>query len=334
MNKNNIKILLKFVFAFGLIYWLVQSGKLDFNILAEAFQSPARLISGFLMTICVLLIVTLRYRVILDHKMTKQISFLKILKYNWIGMFFNSVLPGAVSGDIVKIFYIKEDDKELSHRFLFASILIDRFVGLFGLIIILGTFTIFNYTDLTALSMDIKKILDINIFLFACVLVGLFSLFFFENLPFKITKPFLGLPLLNKILPKLLDAWKSLCEFRKQIIALTILSILVQFLAVIVFWFIVSPFADGEFLFSYAFSIVPIGFVALAIPIAPSGLGVGHAVFHSLFGYIGVKNGASLFNIYFFVVLFSNLLGSIPYLLSKSNKINIHDLEELAEENA
>jgi hypothetical protein len=69
--------------------------------------------------------------------------------------------------------------------------------------------------------------------------------------------------------------------------------------------------------FIQAIAFLPLGLMALALPVAPSGLGVGHAIFQKLFEFSGIENGASLFNIYFIVTLSVNLLGVIPYLLSK-----------------
>jgi uncharacterized membrane protein YbhN (UPF0104 family) len=326
---NLLKTLLKFLLAFGLIYWLVNSGKLDFAILGEVLKSPLKvLISAFGM-LGVLCLVNWRYRVILAHKSEVVIPFFRLLKYNWIGMFFNSVLPGSVSGDFVKIFYIKDEDHSLTNKFMLGSIIIDRVLGLFGLIIILGLFTVFNYSELSNFSPDIKKLLDLNLFLFSCVILGLLSLFYFQDLPSLIVKPFRKIAILDKISIKLLGIWDNLCGFKNKMVYLTLISTFLQLSSVIIFWFITKDFAEGDFPIKYAFSIIPVGFVAISIPIAPSGLGVGHAVFHTLLGYIGIKNGADLFNIYFFLVLSFNLLGAIPYLLSKTKKqISFQNLDD------
>lgn len=329
--KNAVKTILKFAFAFGLIFWLIDSGKLDLSVLEKAAQDPLRMITGFLIILSILLMVTWRYYLIITDKMVKKPSFRKITKFNWIGLFFNSVLPGSVSGDIVKVFYLKDLDKNLSNRFLFASVLIDRFVGLFGLIIILGLFSIINYENLSQMSSDIKTLLDINLLLLTGVIFGFVALFFFKELPKKLLSPFMKIAFLEKLLPKLIDAWENLCMFKHRIIMLTFISMIIQGLTVVNFWYVVHPFAEGEFLFRYSFSIVPIGFVAIALPIAPSGLGVGHAVFHKLFGFMGVANGASLFNIYFILLLLGNLLGIIPYLLmNKSKRKSLNELEKEA----
>src|SRR5690554_3436841 len=105
--NNAVKTILKFAFAFGLIYWLISSGKLDLSVLGEAAKDPLRLFAGFLFTLFILLLATWRYYLIITDKMESKPPFIKIAKFNWIGIFFNSVLPGSVSGDIVKVFYLK-----------------------------------------------------------------------------------------------------------------------------------------------------------------------------------------------------------------------------------
>lgn len=322
MTKNSIKIIAKFGLALGILYWLVDSGKLDFKILIQTLDHPWRLSLVFGLIILNLLIVTWRWKYILDFKSTHNLPFWQVAKFNWIGMFFNSVLPGSVTGDIVKAFYLKQIDRSMSNRFVFGSVLIDRFVGLFGLILLLGAFTLFNYGQLTALSSDLSYLIHINLLLFIAVLLGFISLYFFANLPRKILQRLEHIALLHNIGHKLLGIWEGLCEIRSRLILLTAISVLVQTIAVFAFWFITNPFADNNFNFYYAFSFVPIGFVTIAIPIAPAGLGVGHAVFHKLFSFFGIQNGASLFNIFFFLQLFGNLIGVIPYITNKTEKLS------------
>ena len=56
--KNAVKTILKFAFAFGLIFWLIDSGKLDLTVLEKAAQDPLRMITGFLIILSILLMVT------------------------------------------------------------------------------------------------------------------------------------------------------------------------------------------------------------------------------------------------------------------------------------
>jgi uncharacterized membrane protein YbhN (UPF0104 family) len=60
--------------------------------------------------------------------------------------------------------------------------------------------------------------------------------------------------------------------------------------------------------------IYPVGVLTTAIPITPSGLGVGHVAFTKLFEMVGLQHGASVFNMFVFSQLILNMLGVIPYL--------------------
>lgn len=99
-----------------------------------------------------------------------------------------------------------------------------------------------------------------------------------------------------------------------------LLSIVVQFIGVLIFWSLIGPFVGGKMDFVQALAFIPLGLMTLALPVAPSGLGVGHAIFQKLFEFSGIDDGASLFNLYFVVTLAVNVLGFIPYLLTKAKK--------------
>ena len=66
-----------------------------------------------------------------------------------------------------------------------------------------------------------------------------------------------------------------------------------------------------------------------ALPIAPAGMGVGHAAFDQLFQYFNISGGANLFNLYWIVFICNNLLGLIPYIImsKKQGKIKLKTVE-------
>ena len=331
--KDILKTLIKFTLAFGLIFYLTKSGRLNFSILSEMSKYPTKFVITLLCFFLILCIVNLRYSLILSTKLSKKIPITRLLRYNWIGMFFNSVLPGSVSGDFVKIFYIKDEDKKLNMKFMFGSVIVDRILGLVGLVIILGVSTVINYEKLTNLSPDIKKLLDLNLVLFTLVITALACVIFFQKLPSIILNPLSKINITYKFFSKILSLWDALCQFRPIMIKLIALSIILQSLSIIVFWYLAESFSNGSFTIDHALSLVPVGFITIAIPISPAGLGVGHAVFHSLLGLVGITNGADLFNLYFFMILLFNLFGVVPYLLTKSKKqISFQNLDDHNEE--
>ena len=329
MNKSLKKNILKISIGIGLIYWLIQSGKIDLKLLQEAFSSPIRVTFIILMMIVIQAIAAARWRLILEDKTQTRLPFLRILKANWIGMFFNTVLPGAVTGDLVKIFYVTDIDPKLTKKYLVATVFFDRVVGLFGLVIVGGILSIFNYEQLVSKSEDIKPLLFANYVLFGLVIIGVISLFILKDLPNKLAHRVQGVKVIGMIAVKLETIWDGLYSFRKRMIILIIFSIVVQTLAVSLFWFITHPFSTSEFTLNNAFSLVPIGFISIAIPIAPAGLGVGHAVFDKIFQIVDITNGANLFNIYFFYVIASGLTGILPYLLNKDKQIAIKEVTNL-----
>lgn len=317
--KKIITPLLKIILAFGIIYWLITSGKLDFNLLGLAFADKTRFFTSIALFIFVLFLVTYRYTLILRTR-SNQIKMSKIFSLNWIGIFFNAVLPGSVSGDFLKIFYIGSHYPELSKKFLLGSIVVDRILGLFGLILSLGFFSLLNYSMLETLSSDIKTILYINFILLAAVLIGLFILIFTPSIISNLLSFFRRTNILKSFFEKLNNLWLELVRLKGKVIGLTLVSTLTQSLAAFIFWYITYPYADNTFDLSMALSLVPIGFLGIAIPIAPSGLGVGHALFQKIFEVIKITNGASLFNVYFFFNLLINLMGIIPYLRFSKKK--------------
>jgi hypothetical protein len=70
--------------------------------------------------------------------------------------------------------------------------------------------------------------------------------------------------------------------------------------------------------------IFPFGILVTAIPLAPGGLGVGHAAFDKLFSLVGLPGGANVFNVYVLSQLFLNLLGIFPYLSLKTKIVSVH----------
>ncbi len=335
MVKSVIKNILKLALAAALIIYLIQSGKLDFKLFYKLLESPYIIAMAVIMMQIDHGIIAYRLRIILEKRATEGISYIKLFIANWIGIFFNSVLPGSVTGDIVKIFYIQDLNKKLTKKFLLVSVFIDRVIGLLGLIIAGSLASIIYYKKLTTLSTQIVPLVHFNFLMCFGVLISLLFLFFAPEVPYKIAKPFKGNHIIGKIVLKLEEIWEDLCLFRKKFIILLGLSTVIQAFAIFIFWFLVHPFAEGDLDLASTLAIAPIGFISLAIPIAPSGLGVGHVVFEKLFSFIGVTNGANLFNLYFFVVLGSNLTGVFPYIFysgRNNKKIHVEDLNKIEAE--
>jgi hypothetical protein len=192
-------------------------------------------------------------------------------------------------------------------------------MGLSGLILLVGCSSLFFSAHILENAPDMKPLLDINFFL-ACAVVLTLLIFFFFHSKVRLIFEKMEKLFLPKVWAKIIQLWDDLVLIKSHMMRAVAMSVVVQLGAVIAFWSLIYPFVGGHMDFVQALAFIPIGLMTLALPVAPSGLGVGHAIFQKLFEFSGINNGASLFNLYFFVTLLVNLFGVIPYMMTKREK--------------
>lgn len=324
-----LKTLLKFAIAFALIFWLIHSGKLDFTLIPKAIAYGPQWIIALILLLTQASLAAIRLKMILQTRTEKKFTNFEMIKLNWIGMFFSSILPGAVTGDFIKLFYIKKHDPKLTKTFLLTSVMVDRILGLIGLLFICGFFSLTYYQEITTISPKIEHIIKLNFLMFLAGM-GFFAVLLSPKKLQKILIHFIyKIPKIGHKIVSILEQIFSLNEHRIVFIKCFILSIFTQFIGVFAFWLITSPFYGIHLPLPYAYTFIPFGLIAIAIPISPAGLGVGHALFQNLFSLVGINNGASLFNLNFILVMTVNLLGAIPYILAGKHPTE-KEIEELS----
>ncbi|MBT7610203.1 MAG: flippase-like domain-containing protein [Bacteriovoracaceae bacterium] len=322
-----LKTILKLVFAGGIIVWLLRSGKLDFNLVSQSLELGYYWLAALFIIICNACLSASRWKVLLEIKTGVKLSYVRFVKMTWIGLFFNSFLPGAVTGDFIKLLYAKDLDNRLTKTYLVTSVLMDRILGLIGLLFLVGSFSLSYYSEIITKSPQISKLMNINLLLFLGAIIFLITLFLpqktqdlFLNLSLKV--PFIG----SKIEMTLKQVW-LIGKNKLAVLKCLGISLTCQFLNVICFYLLIYQFIGNAVPLGHAFTFIPLGFVVVAIPISPAGLGVGHVAFQTLFSYFSVEGGASYFNLYFLLMIFNNLFGVIPYLLSSKK----HSLTEASQ---
>jgi uncharacterized membrane protein YbhN (UPF0104 family) len=316
MLKTILINLLKLSMVALLIGWLLNSGKLDFKLLASLKQHPGAVILAIVLCILNFWLISFRWKTILKARSTTDIPLLGMLKITWIGQFFSSVLPGSVSGDLVKILYVQKYEGSFSKKFLFASIFIDRLMGLAGLILLVGLSSLGFSSHIIANAPAMEPLLKFN-YLLAFAVISSISIFIYWHNSIRLLLTKFQSRFFSALFTQLINLWDDLVMIKSKILGAVALSVLVQFIGVVIFWSLISPFVSDKMDFIQALAFLPLGLMTLALPVAPSGLGVGHAIFQKLFEFSGIENGASLFNLFFVVTLVVNVFGAIPYLISK-----------------
>lgn len=315
---------LKFIFAFGMIYWLVSSGKLDFKLFLMSWQNGPQILFAMVAVAFIIILTGLRWKMLLDVKATKKISMKKIIPIHWIGVFFSTFLPGAVTGDILKLLYVKDLDSNFNKTFLLTSVLIDRVIGLCGLLTLSGLVSVFYYKELVEHGPMIAHMIHFNLLL-ALGSLGLISLLFIpEKYNSKVIALMQKVPVLGSKLSHFLEQTWAFNGHHKKIFGCILLSLFIQVINILTFYILTKPFYTSPISIAHVFSIVPIGFISTAIPISPAGAGVGHLAFNELFSMYQISGGASLFNIFFLCNIITNLIGFFPYITSRKK----HTLDE------
>lgn len=306
-----LKTILKIAIAIGILYWLISQGKLDFSLIGESFRSPKFFIISSILVSLQLLIGAYRLGFLLKIK-SQNIRGRNLISAQWIGQLFSTVLPGAFTSDILKVGYIKKVDQNLSRSYILFSILIDRIIGLNSLLLIAGISSLIFYSKLITLNPMVEKIILLNIILFVLSLLGMSLIFLKTEHQNKLLK---FVPT-QKLKSMASEVW-VLSEYKLQFFWAYLASILGHMLSLTAFWVINYPFFEHPISLEYITTLIPIGHIAVVIPISPGGVGVGHAAFATLFQFINHSNGASLYNVYWIMCLIINLFGIIPFVFDK-----------------
>jgi uncharacterized protein (TIRG00374 family) len=312
---------LKILIVIGLLTWMVQTGKLSLTQMSVFVTQPLILIVGTIAwLIGPVLLGTWRWW-LLVRGAGLECRFLRALQLQLVGFFFNTAMPGAVGGDIVKAIYIVRDQNGPSGKTpALLSVVLDRIVGLIGLFTMGASVALLNYQSLVE-NPSIAKLVNGLIFVFALSCLFLILVF----IPYKQSKdPF------EKILKRsfpgfrmLLGIYLALRQYRhdpKRLFLTIGISICLQIMFMSYMGFVGQVLYPDQFDSSLLPTVFPFGILVTAIPLAPGGLGVGHAAFERLFSIVGLPGGANVFNIFTLSQLALNLLCFIPYLLIRKNE--------------
>jgi uncharacterized protein (TIRG00374 family) len=232
-----------------------------------------------------------------------------------IGTFFNYFMPGGVGGDVVKGFYIAREFPGSKTKVI-ISVLMDRIVGLFSMILLAMAIMIWRWEVIES-SNELKMI-----FFFLCIILAAFLIFWSIVFSDRLEKTNIVQKLIS-IMPGRNPALKilqSLFGYRKShksfFIALG-LSLMAQILSVFFFYLAGQGLGFSEVPFSTYLFVIPIGFMVQAVPLAPAGIGIGQAAFLFLFTLATKEQsslGPSTITAFQLATFFYGIIGAFCYL--------------------
>ena len=315
--KKPLLTLLKMLVVGAILIYLIRSGRLNFEKLLLFRDAPEILtIMVGVFILAVVPIATFRWWLLL-RAIGVPVEPKQTFVLTWIGNFFNTTLPGAVTGDVVKGYYVIKAQQEEGRTRAFMTLLIDRFVGLFGLIVMAFLALIFNL-ELILSQERLHSLAWMIVALFGgTVLFYAIALFPFKKGHDPFLRLFQRLPA-SKFSIKVYSAFKRFQHKKTTLFLTLLLSIGLHTLIALIFFQVAHLMGIKEMELATQFFLMPIGLITVAIPIAPGGIGIGHVAFESLYQLAGLSGGADIFNLFIIVQLGVYLLGGIPYFLYSS----------------
>ncbi|MCF7955593.1 MAG: flippase-like domain-containing protein [Phycisphaerae bacterium] len=244
----------------------------DFKTLFASLP-PKIFIAGILLFVLANIIISLRWYLLLGSQNIK-VPFKAAMKVHFLGLFYNNIMVSSVGGDMLRVWYIaKYTTKRLEAG---LSVVVDRLLGLFSLILMALTFYFLFPVDLPAgkakaglwarispYSMQISMVLGFIALAIAVILI------------YKPTRTVI-LNALLKILSHRQRVAKAIALYCTKPLTLamcTILTFFAQSLPIIGFW-MMGKAMDIPIPAKYYFVFFPISWVLGALPVSIGGIGV------------------------------------------------------------
>ena len=320
--------LLRMGLVAAIFYYLIRSDRLNFERLLLFREAPGVL--AMMLGVLVFIVVpmaALRWWLLLKAAGLHVESW-RTLILTWIGNFFNATLPGAVTGDVVRAYYMIKAQRGEGRSRAFMTLLMDRFVGLFGLIVMAFLALLCNLKLIWSLPVLYSLAWTTITMFVGTVLFCTLALLPFQEGRDPFVWLFSHLPAKTFTL-QIYNAFKAYQQQKFILLVTLLLAIGIHCLIALLFFQMARLIGVGEMTLGMQFFIMPLGLITVAIPIAPGGIGIGHLAFESLYHLAGVSGGADIFNLFIIVQLGVSLLGGIPYFLYKS-EYKVPDSQEPA----
>jgi glycosyltransferase 2 family protein len=299
VSKRLAITLIKYGLGLGLLFWVVYSNWDGEGGLREAVQKPANY-GAFVLALLICLVSVLLTFVrwyLLVRAQDLPFTFPAALRLGCVGYFFNTLLPGAVGGDIIKATFIARAQSR--RTVAVATVLLDRAVGLCGLFwlaAILGslfwaTGMLHEVARTPVAVTTLETIVIGSIGIMAASLLFWLVLGFLSNE--RAGRIASGLEQMGKVGHALAEFWRAvwLYRCRGRSIALALgLAIVGHAGFVLVFFFAAQTFTPAADIPSVGthFLIVPVGMTIQAGFPAPGGVGAaeyGYGKLYELLGY-------------------------------------------------
>ena len=312
-----ILLILKLLVLAAIVYWLWRNFPEEhWNVLTTQKKDWSFLFQGFVVTLTAVLLSFWRW-MLLVRAVGVPMSLAEAVRLGFMGNLLNQVSIGSVGGDVFKAIEAarRSDGKRTE---VVASVLVDRAIGLLGLLLITAT-----VLQTSSLRNGVLDTIRWGATILSTVgMAGLISIAIFgRRLP---TKQLLRLPWIGQHSRRFVDACMVFQGRYRLLIEVVLSSVVVHTLLTLSCVLVSHGLYDQIPTLREHFTTIPPAIAAATLPITPGGLGLQEAAIDGLFKQVGqLPEGYSpLVMAIFFrgLLLATTLVGAVYYATGIGNR--------------
>ena len=326
-TKKQILVTAKLLLSVGLIYWLLQGADLETIWVTVQSARIGALALAFLMFYVGFCLIALRWQLLLKVEKIDA-RFLYLLKSINIAVLFNNLLPSTIGGDAYRMYDVWRLGGTKTKAI--AVILIDRFLGMFALVI---------YGVIAALLVpEVRQGVPGLVFYLVAILIAMLLciwtvfgsgkglLDWFMALELRVV----SIP--QRIMGKIISALMLYQGRMDVLIRALLISFFVQ-LNVIIHFVIIAYALRIDVPPMAMFIIIPLATLVMLLPVSINGVGVREAVMVFFFSLYGISSEPAIAFawVWLGMLLAQGMVGGIVFML-KRNKPDLSEMDNLPEQ--
>jgi uncharacterized protein (TIRG00374 family) len=309
---------LKLGLAVALLGWLLAKGHLDPERIGRALKDPKLIALALVLGTFNISTSAVRWLLLLRSEGI-DCSLRLSLRLTWIGHFWNMVIPGAVSGDAVKMYYIGRFAPGKREE-AWTTVFVDRLIGMAALVSLSTIATAANLQFMLSRPELRNTAITMLAVLLVLAAIGL-------GLSLGIGRKTVLFDSLRARLPfadGLRRGYHALLRLgqRPGTVAVAFaISFFSHGCAVVTTMVLGRAAGEDALAFVQYCVVVPVALFANALPLTPGGIGVGEAVLGNLFEWSNgdAGDGTTVMLLYRFMFYALAGIGAVLYVLHRSD---------------
>jgi len=281
-RRKSVIMIAKLAFGLAIVGWLIATGKLNLEYYQSLFRPGAVLaVLGIGIAQFAGMSITLVRWFLLTSAQKIPLRFTEVMWLGYRGIFTGLMIPGMIGLEGVRLLYLRKYHPNCLSAGL-ASIVVDRVIGLLGLLILVIVFGIY-YTMREQVSSFSRILGYLSVSTIVIVLVSFALIRLMRYL--GESRP--ELPRINR-LSKAIDRYR---EHPIQLAGALLLSMVGHFCLCLAAWCGMIALRQQVALLAIS-TVTPLITVLRILPLSPLGLGFTDAAAEELYPLVGMEGGA------------------------------------------